>query len=263
MPKGKFVPRTGLTVRMIGNLPGPIKEELKDRYFGRRPLVVAVNGPAGAGKTTLMTNLECSLGTQSYQAGLRALAEEEGVSLEEMQERADKDPKIDYKVDAQTIRRILEHQKTGNGVLVISARMAAYLNNPQVIQRIKKELGRDYADLQVPSVPIVRVYMSANSHVAAKRNFMDVKKRVAEGLRTLKIAREKIERRNLWDKNHYKQIYDNVDDGVDVFDTARHDFVIDTSRNPHPALVMLNAVNDIRNTRLSLPFRNKLTYGAD
>lgn len=67
---------------------------------------IAFSGPPGGGKTTYAKRLAQELGLEYYSAGtiFREYARERGVSLEELNQLAIKDPRIDYEIDSRTYR---------------------------------------------------------------------------------------------------------------------------------------------------------------
>ncbi len=67
---------------------------------------IAFSGPPGGGKTTYAKRLAEELGLEYYSAGsiFREYARERGVSLEELNRLAEKDPSIDYEIDSHTYR---------------------------------------------------------------------------------------------------------------------------------------------------------------
>lgn len=74
-----------------------------------------VSGPPGSGKTTQAKMISKALGLRYYSAGtiFRKIAEEKGLSLEQLSILATRDPSIDVEID----RRSYEEAKKGDVVL--------------------------------------------------------------------------------------------------------------------------------------------------
>ncbi len=64
-------------------------------------MIIAVSGLTGSGKNTLGEQLAKALGLKLVCPTFKDLAKREGVSLMEFQKRAEKDPNIDKKFDAE------------------------------------------------------------------------------------------------------------------------------------------------------------------
>ncbi len=86
-------------------------------------MIIVVSGPAGSGKTTQARKIAKYYGLRYHSAGMifRSIAEEKGVSLEELSRIAASDPSIDIEIDKRT--RI----EAGKGNVVIDGHLAAWI----------------------------------------------------------------------------------------------------------------------------------------
>lgn len=160
--------------------------------------VIAVCGPSGAGKGTLGKFIADYLDINYYSAGdfFRNLAEEKGLTVEEMSEQADKE--TDLEVDRRTLEKGL------NEDCVIESRISAWV------------LG-DYADLSI--------YVTADLEERARRVMEDIENRGNErGGKSLEEAKETIRKRDRDNHSRYREYYD-----IDMNDTSIFDIVIDNT----------------------------------
>ncbi len=155
-------------------------------------MIITVAGSHGAGKSTYAAHLAKQLGLRHVSAGtlFRKLAEEKGLSLEQLGEKALKDPSIDRTIDERTM---LEAER---GDVVIDGQLASWVL-------------KDKSDL--------RIFLTAPDDVRieriAKRDKVDVREARRQ---TLSRERVQVERYRV----HY---------GFNVEDRTIYHLVLDTS----------------------------------
>jgi len=88
-----------------------------------RKLVIAISGQVGAGKTTYAKRLAEEFNLKYVSSGMlfRKIAEEMGVSLLQLHEMAEKDPKYDLMIDKNAIKVAKE------GNVVVEGHLAAWV----------------------------------------------------------------------------------------------------------------------------------------
>ncbi|MEM1619471.1 MAG: cytidylate kinase family protein [Fervidicoccaceae archaeon] len=88
----------------------------------RRGLIIAVSGSAGSGKTTYAAHLSKELGLKLVSAGkiFRKIAEERGLTLEELNREALESPSVDFLIESEVIR------EASSGGAVIEGHLAAW-----------------------------------------------------------------------------------------------------------------------------------------
>ncbi len=150
---------------------------------------IAISGLSGCGNTTACKNVSRALGVKLLNYTLRDLAQELGMTLEQMQEEVKQGAYYDYLVDKKQIE-LSEREKE----FVIGSRLAGWLVQD--------------ADL--------RVWLTASPEVRAQRiaqrEGKDWKKVLAD---TKKRDSENAER--------YKKLY-----GIDVSDLGGYDLILNT-----------------------------------
>lgn len=236
---------TLLNARAVARRLNPLTAAQRAYYFGnlgRQPLVIAVNGEAGAGKSTFIEGCRRKLGIDAFESSYRQLARP-GEGVADVRQRARNDPTVDFEVEEKALTRA--HEAAGKpGALFIGGRMAPFLHRTDVRQILETKLDRS---MNVPSGdPIhIRLLLVADPDTAGKRNFGNPQKRGQEGLTSAGEAARKIRERNEHDRAHYRAVY-----GVDnIFGFRHYDIVIDTS-NKTPNEVLRIALQEIRRVRL-------------
>ncbi len=158
-------------------------------------MIITLAGDHGAGKSTYAAHLATQIGLRHVSAGslFRKLAEEKGLSLEQLGQRALKDPSIDHLIDERTMK---EAEK---GNVVVDGQLAGWVL-------------KEKADL--------RIFLMAPDGIRIERIANRDGVSVAEARRQT-FAREKlqIERYRI----HY---------GLDVQDRSIYQLVLDTSIGP-------------------------------
>ena len=179
---------------------GSYIEEFQGTHEKESDVVVTIDGPSGAGKGTAAEQIGEILNLPVYSAGdfFRNIAEEKGMTVEELSEKAEK--KIDLEVDRRTLKKGL------NKSCVIESRIAG------------RVLG-DFSDL--------KIYITANRDERAIRSFEDIKEGKREDERqvnALDEAKEKIRKRDQDNDKRYREYY-----GIDMSNLEIYDMLIDNT----------------------------------
>lgn len=155
--------------------------------------VIAIGGPAGSGKTTIAKLLAQKLGLRHLSVGyfFRKLAQEKGLTIEELSRIAQQDPSIDRYLDTMA----LEEAKKGG--VVIDGHAAPWL---------------------LKGVAHLRVAVIASPEVRYRRLAERDRKNLEEVIRETK-TREEIER------NRYRRYY-----GIDIENYTDFDIIINTEK---------------------------------
>lgn len=174
-------------------------------------MILVIGGPPGSGKTTVAERWASSHGSVLISAGtrFRAMAQERGMTLEELGRAAEKDPSIDRALDAAVLDEIRSKQAAGTD-LVVDGRIQAYLLTRQ-------------------RIPCFKVLIDAPLKVRARRIAQREKTTVADAKREI-LAREASER------VRYRAIY-----GINLQDTSVFDLVIDSGDKTPDEIVSLIA----------------------
>lgn len=175
-----------------------------------RCLVIAISGPPGSGKSTLASAIARRLGLRYHSTGaiFRRIAAEKGVSVEELDRIAEKDPSIDLAID----NKAKEEAMRGN--VVVEGHIATWM-------------VKDYADLLV--------YVTAPIETRAKRVAARDGISIEEARRRIEIREESMRRR-------FKNLY-----SIDISDLSIHDIIINTERIDVDTMVkiVLTAIEEI------------------
>ncbi len=182
--------------------------------MGHRCLVIAISGPPGSGKSTLASAIARRLGLRHHSTGaiFRRIASEKGVSVEELDRIAERDPSIDLAID----NRAKEEAMRGN--VVVEGHIATWM-------------VRGYADLLI--------YVIASIETRAKRVAARDGISVEEARRRIEIREESMRRR-------FKNLY-----SIDISDLSIHDIIINTERIDVDTMVkiVLTAIKEIIKSR--------------
>ena len=173
-------------------------QEFQGEHEKESDTVISICGPSGAGKGTLGKFIAEQLNIKCYSAGdfFRNLAEEKGLTVEELSEQADKE--TDLEVDRRTLEKGL------NEDCVIESRISAWV------------LG-SYADLSI--------YVTADLEERARRVLEDLENRGNEDAgKSFEEAKETIRKRDEDNDKRYTEYY-----GIDMNDTSIFDIVIDNT----------------------------------
>jgi len=158
-------------------------------------IVIAMGGLHGTGKTTYAKALAQQFSLRHVSAGeaFRKLAEEEGLTLRELAEKAEMDPSIDRRID-EAVKK-----EAALGSVVIDGQLAAWM-------------AGDNADL--------KIYLTAPDKVRFERIAC------RDGL-TLQEAEHTTREREAREMRRFKELY-----GIDVKDLSIYHLIIDTSLLP-------------------------------
>jgi cytidylate kinase len=182
--------------------------------MGHRCLVIAISGPPGSGKSTLASAIARRLGLRYHSTGaiFRRIASEKGVSVEELDRIAERDPSIDLAID----NRAKEEAIRGN--VVVEGHIATWM-------------VKEYADLLV--------YVTAPIETRAKRIAARDGISIEEARRRIEIREESMRRR-------FKNLY-----SIDISDLSIHDIIINTERIDVDTMVkiVLTAIEEIIKSR--------------
>lgn len=159
---------------------------------------IAISGKAGSGKSTVARLLSEKLSLRHYSIGdlMRAMADEKGTSLLELNRIAENDKSIDLELD----RRLKELGKTKDN-FVVDGRLAAFF---------------------IPNAKI-KIFLDADDKVRAERILKD--KRQQEKSENLWQAISSIKKREASEKKRYKKYY-----GIDYMSKELYDYMIDTTK---------------------------------
>lgn len=178
---------------------------------------VTISGHSGCGTTTACGNVAKELGLQVLNYTLRNMAAEMGVTLEELQLMAEKDPKYDYLVDKKQI------DMADGDNFVIGTRLAGW--------------AVDNADL--------RVWLHASLETRAKRIASREGKPYGQVLEAVKL-------RDAQNKDRYMKYY-----GLDMDDKDGFDLIINTEylTAAQVSAIIVAAANLAKENRIPKPIK--------
>ena len=159
---------------------------------------ITISGKAGSGKSTVAKLLSEKLALKHYSIGdlMRAMAEEKGIALLELNKIAEKDKSIDFELD----NKLKELGRTKDNFIVDGRLTAFFIPNAEA-----------------------RVFLYADDKVRAQRILND--QRQHEKSESLAEAMGKIRKREESEKKRYKKYY-----GVDYLDRKMYNYIIDTTK---------------------------------
>lgn len=161
---------------------------------------VTLTGNLGSGKSTLSRILEAEYGYEIFSTGkvIRQIAEEQGVSVLEMNKLMEKDHKYDHMID-DTTARISREQKEKK--LLFDSRLAWNFVEESF-----------------------KVFLSVSLPVAASRVLADKSRGDVESYRSVEECMAGLKDRAATEDRRYKDIY-----GIEYFNYANYNLVLDSS----------------------------------
>jgi len=179
----------------------------------RRGLVITVSGLHGSGTSTQARRLAESLGLRYISAGLlfRRIAEERGLTLEELSRLAEESPELDRMIDERT------KEEARRGGVVIDATLAGWM--------------AEDADL--------KIFLTAPLEERVRR----IARR--EGLSLEEAMRETLKRERS-ERERFKRYY-----GIDINDLSIYDVVLNTAlfKPDVTARILRGIVEELRRGR--------------
>ncbi|MEK6983563.1 MAG: (d)CMP kinase [Nanoarchaeota archaeon] len=159
---------------------------------------ITISGKAGSGKSTIAKLLSERLSLRHYSIGdlMRSMAVERGQSLLELNNLAEKDTSIDFKLD-----NTLKNLGNSKDNFVVDGRLSAFF---------------------IPHAGF-RIFLVADERIRAQRILKD--KRQHEKSDNLEETIKNMGKREASEKKRYKKYYN-----VDYTNKELYDFVIDTSK---------------------------------
>lgn len=161
---------------------------------------ITLTGNLGSGKSTLSKILEEEYGYEIFSTGkvIRKIAEEHGLSVLEMNELMNKDPKYDHEIDDTTARISRE--------------------NPDKSILFDSRLAWHFVDKSF------KVFLSVSLDVAAKRVAGDASRGEVEHYASLEEAKENLKKRAQTEDIRYKDLYH-----IEYFDYSNYNLVLDST----------------------------------
>lgn len=161
---------------------------------------ITLTGNLGSGKSTLSKILEAEYGYEIFSTGkvIRKIAEEHGLSVLEMNELMNKDPKYDHEIDDTTARISRE--------------------NPEKSILFDSRLAWHFVDKSF------KVFLSVSLDVAAKRVAGDVSRGEVEHYASLEDAKANLKKRAETEDTRYKELYN-----IEYFNYSNYNLVLDST----------------------------------
>lgn len=161
---------------------------------------VTLTGNLGSGKSTLSKILEAEYGYEIFSTGkvIRQIADEQGVSVLEMNKLMEKDHKYDHMID-DTTARISREQKDKK--LLFDSRLAWNFVEESF-----------------------KVFLSVSLPVAASRVLADASRGAVESYASVEECMAGLKERAATEDRRYKEIY-----GIEYFNYSNYNLVLDSS----------------------------------
>ena len=161
---------------------------------------ITLTGNLGSGKSTLSKILEAEYGYEIFSTGkvIRKIAEDHGLSVLEMNELMNKDPKYDHEIDDTTARISRE--------------------NPDKSILFDSRLAWHFVDKSF------KVFLSVSLDVAAKRVAGDVSRGDVEHYDSLEDAKANLKKRAETEDIRYKDLYN-----IEYFNYSNYNLVLDST----------------------------------
>lgn len=161
---------------------------------------ITLTGNLGSGKSTLSKILEAEYGYEIFSTGkvIRQIAEEQGVSVLEMNKLMEKDHKYDHMID-DTTARISREQKEKK--ILFDSRLAWNFVEESF-----------------------KVFLSVSLSVAASRVLADASRGAVESYASVEECMASLKDRAATEDRRYKEIY-----GIEYFNYANYNLVLDSS----------------------------------
>jgi CMP/dCMP kinase len=163
----------------------------------KHPMIITISGKAGSGKSTVAKLIAKKLGLKHYSVGdvMREMASDKGMTLLELNKKAETDKSIDFELDDRLKRMGKEKDN-----FVVDGRLTAFF---------------------IPHAA-ARIFLDAQDNVRAKRILGDVREEEIND--NLKSTLDNIEKREASEKKRYRKYYN-----VDYMDHSLYNLLIDTS----------------------------------
>lgn len=161
---------------------------------------ITLTGNLGSGKSTLSKILESEYGFEIFSTGkiIREIANEQGISVLEMNKRMKEDSKYDHMID-ETTTRISREQKEKD--LLFDSRLAWHFAEDSF-----------------------KVFLSVSLDVATHRVMGDGSRGSVETYESLEHCKNSLLERAAEEDKRYKDIY-----GIEYFNYANYNLVLDSS----------------------------------
>ena len=173
--------------------------------------IIAVSGFAGAGKNTVGEAVYRKLGWALIAPTFKLLAEKEGITLMQFQEKAKSDPLIDFKFDASLSRL------ANDGRCVVSTWVGPWIG---------KISGKAWSGVMIPKMDanVFSVWLEAPEALRAKR--LAGREKIGE-----KEALEHIRKRDADNIARYKKAY-----GIDITNHSEFSMVVQVGEKTPEAI---------------------------